>query len=173
MTTLAKVLIGTAVVAGVGAITAIAVASDKKEETVEVRSDGKVVEMPVKKEDTSLLSRIKKYVKRKVIKFLTFVALNADKFEAASTLIGLGSGIIAITKAIRDFKKGSDLEMKIDELTEKVDTIADWQLLTAQATNHNNKVFAVAAEHICNKVGVDGDELRKDMEALMYDARRA
>jgi len=167
MTNLTKILIGTAVVAGVSAI--VAVVSDKEEEVTLVRKTdekGNVVIEPQVKEEKSLLKRIKEYVTKKVIKILAFVALHSEQIEAVSTLIGLGSGIIAITGAIRDFKRGNDMQDQIDEINEKIDVLLNQEVLTNKAMNHNNLVFAAVSEEISKKVGVDMHDLDAKLSAI-------
>lgn len=159
MNTLAKVLLGTTIVAAAGAVVAaVAVKENKKEEQkTEEAPKAKVVVMT--KDDKSVLGRIKRFVTKKVVKFLAWVALHMEQIEAASVVIGLASGAISIAGAIRDYKAGSDLEMKIDKLQETIDE-------TNIVTNHNNLVFGIGLDHICDKVGVDTDELKKDLDAV-------
>lgn len=166
MSSLVKILIGTAVVAGVSAIVAVASSKDKEEQKAEKVEDGKVVQMPANKEDKSVLERIKEYAWKKVVKILAFVALNADKIEAVSTIIGLGSGVIAIAGSIRDFRQGNDTQKKLDEINEKLDTLKMYHQLENQVSNHNNEVFGVALEHISNAVNVNTEEMKRDLDAI-------
>lgn len=153
MNTLAKVLLGTTIVAAAGAVVAAVVVKENKKE------EQKTEEAPKATDDKSVLGRIKRFVTKKVVKFLAWVALHMEQIEAASVVVGLASGVISIAGAIRDYKAGSDLANKIDKLQETIDE-------TNRATNHNNLVFGTGLDHICDKVGVDADELKKDLDVI-------
>lgn len=103
--------IGTAVVAGVGMF----VASKEKEEKHDVAEQAVVQD-----EDGSVLKKIKRFVKRKVIKFLAFVALHMEQIEAISTCVGLVTGVIGIASAIKEYKRGDDLQKQIDDLHKEI-----------------------------------------------------
>ena len=164
MNTLAKVLLGTTIVAAAGAVVAaVAVKENKKEEQKpEEAPKAKVVVMT--KDDKSVLGRIKRFVTKKVVKFLAWVALHMEQIEAASVVVGLALGAISIAGAIRDYKAGSDLEMKMDKLQEDMNLVRYYQDHDAEAINHNNKVFATTLEHICSATNVDAKELEKDLK---------
>ena len=150
---LTKILIGTAVVAGVSAI--IAVASDKKEEITLVRTkdeNGTIVIEPQVKEDKSILKRIKKFVKKKVIKFLAWVALHMEQIEAISTVVGITTGVISMASALRDFQKGNDMQKQLDLIEKKLDNLTnayttidaltkDWQYNNFKVINDNVKLL--------------------------------
>lgn len=153
MNTLAKVLLGTTIAAAAGAVV-VAVAIKKNEQPKDIAEAAKQND-----EHGSVLKRIKRFVTKKVVKFLAWVALHMEQIEAVSVVVGLASGAISIAGAIRDYKAGSDLEMKIDKLQEAIDE-------TNVATNHNNLVFGIGLDHICDKVGVDTDDLKKDLDAV-------
>ena len=165
MNLLAKVLIGTAVVAGASAVVAVIASKEEEKKVVKVEN-GNVVQMPTKQEKEPLLDRIKKYVRKKIIKFLAFVALHSEQIEAASTVIGLGSGVIAIAGAIRDFKNGNDTQEKLDEINTKLDTLYFMDVIQNQVTNHNNEVFGAALDHICVATKVDAEALRADLKSI-------
>lgn len=166
MNMLVKALIGTAVVATTGAIVAVVADKNIKKEAQEKVDNAtndiaraKAVMDRNELEQKNIIGRIKAYVQKKVIKFLGWVALHMEQIEAASVVIGLVSGCISIAGAIKDYRKGSDLEMKIDNLQETINK-------TNKAQNHNNYVFGVALDYICDKVEVDPDELKKDLERI-------
>lgn len=171
MNLLAKVLIGTAVVATTGATTGaiIAVVVDKKEhdkaqkkvdEATSEIAKAKAVVARNDRDEKSIIGRIKKFVQKKVIKFLAWVALHMEQIEAASAVIGLGSACFSIASAVRDFKRGNDLSNQITDMQEDIKLIRYYQDEDAKAINHNNKVFATSLEHICDATGVDGKELK-------------
>lgn len=147
MNMLVKVLIGTAGVAAVGTVVAVVA---KKEE-----KHNDVAEQAVKKdEDGSILKRIQRFVKKKVIKFLAWVALHMEQIEAASAVIGLGSACFSIASAVRDFKAGSDLANKIDELE-------DQMYKYHHANCHNQRVIVTCEEFMMDKLEVNDDEVEK------------
>lgn len=150
---LTKILIGTAVVAGVSAI--IAVVSDKEEEITLIRKkdeNGNIVIEPQTKEDKSILKRIKKFVKKKVIKFLAWVALHMEQIEAVSTVVGITTGVISMASALRDFQKGNDMQKQLDTIEKKLDNLTeaytttdaltkDWQYHNFKVINDNVKLL--------------------------------
>ena len=150
---LTKILIGAAVVAGVSAI--IAVASDKEEEVTLVRTkdvNGNVIIESREKEDKSILKRIKKFVKKKVIKFLAWVALHMEQIEAVSTVVGITTGVISMASALRDFRKGNDMQDQLDTIEKKLDALTnaytttdaltkDWQYNNFKVINDNVKLL--------------------------------
>lgn len=150
---LTKILIGAAVVAGVSAI--IAVASEKEEDDTLVRTkdvNGNLVIEPKTKEDKSILKRIKKFVKKKVIKFLAWVALHMEQIEAVSTVVGITTGVISMASALRDFRKGNDMQKQLDTIEKKLDNLTnaytttdaltkDWQYNNFKVINDNVKLL--------------------------------
>lgn len=103
--------VGTAVVAGVGMF----IASKEKEEKHDVAEQAVVQD-----EDGSVLKKIKRFVKKKVIKFLAFVALHMEQIEAISTCVGLVTGVIGIASAIKEYRRGDDLQKQIDDLHKEI-----------------------------------------------------
>lgn len=161
MNMLVKVLIGTAVVATTGAIVAVVV--DKKEQDkAQKKVDGATSEIAKAKavvarnerDEKSIIGRIKKFVQKKVIKFLAWVALHMEQIEAASAVIGLGSACFSIASAVRDFKAGSDLANKIDDLE-------DQMYKYHHANCHNQRVIVTCEEFIMDKLEVNDDEVEK------------
>ena len=123
MNMLTKVLIGAAGVAAVGAV--VAVVAKKEEQAVK------------KDEDGSILKRIQRFVKKKVIKFLAWVALHMEQIEAASAVIGLGSACFSIASAVRDFKRGDDTQNQLDSIETKVDAFIETYNRNVQNINTN------------------------------------
>ena len=157
MNMLTKVLIGAAGVVAVG--TVVAVVTRKEEQ------HNDVAEQAVKKDENgSILKRIQRFVKKKVIKFLAWVALHMEQIEAASAVIGLGSACFGIASAVRDFKRGNDLSNQITDMQEDIKLIRYYQDEDIKAINHNNKVFATSLEHICDATGVDAKELKDALD---------
>lgn len=156
MTNLTKILVSTAVVAGVSALVAVVAEEEKKEEKVvikDAKGNEKVVvtaESNVKvdkngeivEEKPGLIKRIKKYVTKKVIKFLAFVALNQQKIEAVCTVIGLGSAALGIANAIRDFKNGNDMQKKINEMDNKLNHFYEVYDYNRIVDNNNAKAIS-------------------------------
>lgn len=140
MNLLGKVFIGAGVVAVAGVV-AIAVA-DKSEENaakkaIEFAVDDKVKQELKDKEDErkekSVFCRIKRYVEKKVIKILGFVALHMEQIEAASAVIGLASGVIGIASAVKEYRRGDDVQDKLDALTAKVDRLTKQEMADTHA----------------------------------------
>ncbi len=115
--------IGTVVVAGV----AIAVDSHQQKKAEQKVSEAKseidrarAVMARNEREQKSVIQRIKKYVQKKVVKFLAFIALHMDQIEAISTCVGLVTGVIGIASAIKEYKRGDDLQKQIDDLNKEL-----------------------------------------------------
>ena len=150
MNLLAKVLIGTAGVAAVGAVVAfVAVKETKKEDE---QTDSKIT--VITKGDQSVIGRIKRFVKKKFIKALSWVVLHMEQIEAVGAVIGLASGVISIAGAIRDYKAGSDLANKIDELEDQMHKYH-------HANFHNQRVIVTCEEFMMDKLEVNDDEVEK------------
>lgn len=145
---LTKILIGTAIVAGV-AVVAKVVSDDTKKQS-EVVVDDKTGDIVV--EEKSVIKRIKKFVKKKVIKFLAWVALHMEQIEAVSTVVGITTGVISMASALRDFRKGNDMQKQLDAIENKLDALTnaytttdaltkDWQYNNFKVINDNVKLL--------------------------------
>lgn len=154
MTGLVKVLIGTAVVGVVGA--AIAIVANKEEEKIPVGLkvvSGEITpEEIAKDEHNSIIAKIKRFVKRKFIKFLAWVALHMEQIEAISTVVGITTGVISMASALRDFRKGNDMQDQLDTIEKKLDNLTnaytttdaltkDWQYNNFKVINDNVKLL--------------------------------
>lgn len=150
-----KLLLGAAVAGGAGVAVAVAVDSHQQKKAEQKVREAKTeieraqaVMARNEREEKSVIQRIKKYVQKKVVKILAFVALHVEQIEAIGAIVGLGSAFIGIAGAVRDYKKGNDTQEKLDLILEKMK-------LDEDAINHNNKVFASADELILDKLGID------------------
>ena len=141
MTMLAKVLMGAAAVSVVG--TGIAVyANKKKAEKVLDAVEEAFTPVEDREEELNVVQRIKKFVRKKVIKFLAWVALHMEQIEAVSAVIGLASGAIGIATAVRDFRKGNDMQEQLDCIETKLDAMITTYNDNVQTTNGNmDKMF--------------------------------
>lgn len=162
----AKILIGAAVAGGVGTVVAVAVDSHqqkKAEQKVkEAKNDverARALRDVAYRENKSVIQRIKKYVQKKVVKILAFVALHMEQIEAAGAILGLGSAVIGIAGAVKDYKNSNDTQEKLDWIVERMK--AD-----EKAINHNHKVFGVGMGFICDQVGVDSEALDTALNAI-------
>ena len=133
MTLLAKVLIGAGVTVVVGGTAAYAIhkSEEKKKDIAEVAVS--------QDEDKSVIKKIKRFVRKKVIKFLAWVALHMEQIEAASAVIGLASGVIGIASAVRDYAKGNDMQAKLDEVNDKLNSIIKAYDANLDINEHNDK----------------------------------
>lgn len=163
----AKILIGAAVAGGVGAAVAVAVDSHQQKKAEQKVREAKTKEEAVKamnardaREQKSVIQRIKKYVQKKVVKFLAFVALHMDQIEAAGAIIGLGSAVIGIASAVKDYKNSNDTQEKLDWIINAIQN-------DEKAINHNNKVFAAADQVIMRKLDISAEELDKEIDAAL------
>lgn len=163
----AKILIGAAVAGGVGTAVAVAVDSHqqkKAEQKVkEAKNDverARALRDVAYRENKSVIQRIKKYVQKKVVKILAFVALHMDQIEAAGAILGLGSAVIGIAGAVKDYKNSNDTQEKLDWIMERMK--AD-----EKAINHNHKVFAVGMGVIADKLNVDADAVDAALDAAL------
>lgn len=114
MTILNKLLIGAV---AVGATVAVIEACTSEEETK--KEEPKVVDITeeiVNEKDDTILKKIKRFVKKKFIKFLAWVTLHMEQIEAIGAVIGLAGSAISITGAVRDFARGNDLNDRMDKL---------------------------------------------------------
>lgn len=191
MSGLVKVLLGAGVVAVAGAV-AIAVAEKSEEnaaeKAVEFAVDDKVKQELKDKEEErkekSIFCRIKKYVQKKVVKILAFVALHMEQIEAAGAIIGLGSTVLGIVGAVRDFKRGNDLADKVDRINDRLEEYyqvynynrdvdnKNAQLTLDHITNcsnrvlYNQNVLGYELTAVADKSGVDIDQLNQDINEM-------
>lgn len=112
-----KVLISSAVVGAVGTGIALAIV-EKEKKNKDIAEQAVVAD-----EDDSVIKRIKRYVRKKVIKFLAWVALHMQQIESISAVIGLCSTALGIATAVREFKRGSDQQEQLDRIEVKVDSL--------------------------------------------------
>ena len=189
MNMLAKVLIGTAAVAGVGAIIAIAAGDEQEEKKVVTTNESGVTAVPVteeKEEDQSVLKKIKKFVKKQLIRALGFVVKHIEQVQAVGAVIGLAGTVISIAKTVRDFAKASDTDQKLDEIEQRLIELDEKERRRAnsigtyveefwRATDHNlNIINENVKEHdhyigytldaVAEKVGLNIDQLVQDRE---------
>lgn len=162
---LVKVLIGTAVAGGAGAAIAVAVdhhqqkkAEQKVREAKTEIERAQAVMARNEREEKSVIQRIKKYVEKKVVKFLSIVALHMEQIEAAAAVIGLASAAIGIASAVKDYKNGNDTQEKLDWIIQRIQE-------DERAVNHNNVVFASAEELVLDRLGVDQETLNEHIES--------
>lgn len=181
MSRLVKVLLGAATVAAVGAVVIVILDKKEEEESVkEVEGVGKVAQFN-KDENPSVLKRIKRYVTKKVVKFLAWVALHMEQIEAAGAIIGFGSTILGIVKAIKDFKEDNELNEKVDQMNRRLEEYykvynynRDVDDKNAQLTLdhvsrsidrvlYNQNVLGYELTAVADKTGVDLDQMEQDL----------
>ena len=162
MTTLTKVLIGAAVMT-VSTVVIAAVASKEEDDIQEVpvtnsNGEAKVVVMPKR----SILSKIKSYVTKKVVKILAWVALHKEQIESAGAILGLAGTVISITGAVRDFVRSNDLAGKLDDVSKKLDDLSNTMnenhvLYSGEfhAIYEDHKILAKNQLKIAKKVGIN------------------
>ena len=124
MTTLTKVLIGAAAVTAVAVVTTVVKKNEQKNNDIAEQA----VEQDHKND--GILKRIKRYVTKKVIRILGWVAIHMEQIEAASAIIGFVGTIISITGAVRDFVRNNDLSGKLDEINKKLDDMDTISLIS-------------------------------------------
>ncbi len=146
MTTLTKVLISVAAVTVVGAV-ASAVSNKKEKDVADV-----AVENDHK--DDGIIKRIKRFVTKKVIRILGWVALHMEQIEAAGAIIGFVGTIISITGAIRDFVRNNDLSGKLDEINKKLDDMDSMYTGEFKALYEDHNILAHNQAKIAKAVGV-------------------
>lgn len=160
MTNLARLLLGTAIVTGVGAVAAIV--TDKKEE----KKTEKVVDIAeaAVSKDEKLLDKIKRWMKKKFVKFVIFSIEHMQEIEAVSMAVGLLSGVISVAGAVRDYKKGNDTQEKLDSIEAKIDKIQHDQHYAYEAMTYNNTVdyenLNILTNHIDDKIDTAVKEIK-------------
>ena len=161
MTTLTKVLIGAAAVTAVAVVTTVV---NKKDEQKAIRvSDGKVVKGTVTEDEDGnlefeekegIIKRIKKFVTKKVIRILGWVALHMEQIEAASAIIGFVGTIISITGAVRDFVRNNDLSGKLDAIDKKLTEQEQYYRDEFKALYEDHNILAKNQAKIAKAIGV-------------------
>lgn len=147
MTTLTKVLIGAAAITAVAVVTTVVKKNEQK--------NNDIAEQAVRQDEKdSIIKRIKRFVTKKVIRFLGWVAIHMEQIEAAATVIGLVGTIISITGALRDFVRNNDLSGKLDELNEKVDYLTELSKGEFKALYEDHNILAKNQAKIAKAVGV-------------------
>ena len=147
MTTLTKVLIGAAAVTTVAVVTTVI---KKKEERKDIAAQA--VEQDHKND--GIIKRIKRFVTKKVIRILGWVAIHMEQIEAAATIIGFVGTIISITGAIRDFVRSNDLTGKLDEINQKLDGMDSVYKGEFKALYEDHNILAHNQAKIAKAVGV-------------------
>ena len=147
MTTLTKVLIGAA------AVTTVAVVVNVVKKNEEKNND--IAEQAVRQDEKdSIIKRIKRFVTKKVIRFLGWVAIHMEQIEAAATVIGFVGTIISITGAVRDFVRNNDLSAKLDAINQKLDDMDSIYKGEFKALYEDHNVLAKNQVKIAKAVGV-------------------
>lgn len=157
MTGLVKVLIGTAVVAAVGTGIALAVHDNKR---VMIDVSEQAVE---KDEDGSVLKRIKRFVKRKTIKFLAWVALHMQEIESVSAVIGLASGAIGIASAVKDYRRKDDMQEQLNRIE---DLLERHEIAECERGNHLGKYTETCAKVINDNIKQTDADIIKIGESM-------
>lgn len=130
MRLLTKALIGVAVV-GMTVAVIDSCTSDNKSETEDKVVD--ITEEIAKKEDDTVLKKIKRFVKKKVVKFLAWVTLHMEQIEAVGAVLGLAGAGISIAGSIRDFARGDDIQERLDKMEHLLE---DHDRLERDRVNH-------------------------------------
>lgn len=147
MTTLTKVLIGAAAVTTVAVVTTVIKKNEQK--------NNDIAEQAVRQDEKgSIIKRIKRFVTKKVIRILGWVAIHMEQIEAAATIIGFVGTIISITGAIRDFVRSNDLNDKLDEVNAKIDSLAEYSKDEFKALYEDHNILAHNQAKIAKAVGV-------------------
>lgn len=145
---LTKILLATVVVAGVSAVVVKKVKKEDKNTEV------------VESEDESVLKKIKKYVEKKVIKILAFVAIHAEQIDAISTIIGLVTGVIGIVSAVKEFKRDNDIQ-------EQLNRIEDQMSEYTRVANSNIDAFDQKYNYLGKYINDCGDTIVDNQEKIM------
>lgn len=147
MTTLTKVLIGAAAVTAVAVVTTVVKKNEEK--------NNDIAEQAVRQDEKdSIIKRIKRYVTKKVIRILGWVAIHMEQIEAASAIIGFVGTIISITGAVRDFVRNNDLSGKLDEINKKLDDMDTIYKGEFNALYEDHNILAKNQAKIAKAIGV-------------------
>lgn len=145
MRLLTKALIGVAAVGiTVAIIDSCTSSNDEKKET-----ENKVVDITeeiAKKEDDTILKKIKRFVKKKVVKFLAWVTLHMEQIEAVGAVLGLAGAAISIAGSVRDFARGDDIQEKLDNIEGLLERHDE---LERERNNHLGK-YVEECTHVVN-----------------------
>lgn len=147
MTTLTKVLIGAAAVTAVAVVTTVVKKNEERKDIAE-----QAVEQDHKKD--GIIKRIKRYVTKKVIRILGWVAIHMEQIEAAGAIIGFVGTIISIAGAIRDFVRNNDLSGKLDEINKKLDDMDTVYKGEFKALYEDHNILAHNQAKIAKTIGV-------------------
>ncbi len=147
MTTLTKVLIGAA------AVTTVAVVVKVVKKNEEKNND--IAEQAVRQDEKdSIIKRIKRFVTKKVIRILGWVAIHMEQIEAASAIIGFVGTIISITGAVRDFVRNNDLSGKLDAIDKKLTEQEQYYRDEFKALYEDHNILAKNQAKIAKVIGV-------------------
>lgn len=140
MNNIAKVLIGVGVVTAVAATTYVVVKkSEPKQEVPE--SDIPEVETDAK-EEKSIIKRIKKFVFKKVVRFLGWVVLHQQKIEAVGTVLGIFAAVLSVANAIRDYRNGLHLKDTLDGIVaHNLEEEQVWNKYMVWDQTHNQEIM--------------------------------
>lgn len=147
MTTLTKVLIGAAAVTAVAVVTTVVKKNEERKDIAE-----QAVEQDHKND--GILKRIKRYVTKKVIRILGWVAIHMEQIEAASAIIGFVGTIISITGAVRDFVRNNDLSGKLDAIDKKLTEQEQYYRDEFRALYEDHNILAKNQAKIAKAIGV-------------------
>lgn len=67
-------------------------------------------------EDKSVLKKIKKAARKKVLEILQFVINHQEQIEAATTVIGLAAGVIEIASYAKSMKDHNEILTRLDKI---------------------------------------------------------
>ena len=147
MTTLTKVLIGAAAVTAVAVVTTVVKKNEQK--------NNDIAEQAVRQDEKdSIIKRIKRYVTKKVIRILGWVAIHMEQIEAAGAIIGFVGTIISIAGAVRDFVRNNDLSGKLDEINKKLDDMDTMYKGEFKALYEDHNILAHNQAKIAKTIGV-------------------
>ena len=140
MNNIAKVLIGVGVVTAVAATTYVVV---KKSETIQEVSENEAPEVESDpKEEKSIIKRIKKFVFKKVVRFLGWVVLHQQKIEAVGTVLGIFVAVLSVANAIRDYRNGLHLKDTLDGIVaHNLEEEQVWNKYMVWDQTHNQEIM--------------------------------
>ncbi len=140
MNNIAKVLIGVGVVTAIAATTYVVV---KKSEPKQEVSENETPEVELDpKEEKSIIKRIKKFVFKKVVRFLGWVVLHQQKIEAVGTVLGIFAAVLSVANAIRDYRNGLHLKDTLDGIVaHNVEEERVWNKYMIWDQTHNQEIM--------------------------------